>query len=135
MKVVFQALLISALGLGSVSAQGFAASCDTKSIKISGTYLTANCKNIFGQVTCGKLDLNGCLKNDGGRLALDSTGAGPHFGDKCVQCSNDPATSGLLTSGPTLLHCKCNPGTGAAQANWPTTTFDIGMCLADHRVP
>jgi len=76
MKIVTQALLLSSLGLGSVAAQGFAASCDPKSIKIRGTYLTANCKNIFGQVNCDKLDLSGCLKNEGGRLALDLNGAG-----------------------------------------------------------
>jgi hypothetical protein len=49
----------------------------------------------------------------------------PHFGDQCIACSNDKTTSGVLIDGPTLLHCQCDPKTGAAQANWPTAIFDV----------
>jgi hypothetical protein len=45
--------------------------------------------------------------------------------DECFGCSNEKTTSGLLIDGPTLLHCQCDPKTGAAKANWPTAVFDI----------
>jgi hypothetical protein len=75
MKSVFS-LAVLALGATGVLAANFSGSCETSSIKVSGRTLTANCKNIFGQLKCSKLDLNRCLKNNYGRLAADPTGAG-----------------------------------------------------------
>jgi hypothetical protein len=71
-------LSVLVLGLGATGALGanFVDSCDAKSVKVNGRTLTANCKNIFGQLKCSKLDLNRCLKNVYGRLQADPTGAG-----------------------------------------------------------
>ena len=50
----------------------------------------------------------------------------PSFGDQCIECSNGETTEGLLLGGgTTLMHCKCNPGTGAAQSSWPTAFIDL----------
>ena len=75
MKSVFCAL---AFGLGAMAAiaSDFVGSCDASTLKLSGKILTGNCKNIFGQLTCSKLDLNRCLKNNYGRLQEDPLGAG-----------------------------------------------------------
>lgn len=69
-------LVVLGLGATGALAANFSGSCETGSIKVSGRTLTANCKNIFGQLKCSKLDLNRCLKNNYGRLAADPTGAG-----------------------------------------------------------
>jgi glutamyl-tRNA reductase len=71
-------LSILVLGLGATGAlaANFLGSCDANSVKVSGRTLTANCKNIFGQLKCSKLDLNRCLKNNYGRLQEDPSGAG-----------------------------------------------------------
>jgi len=57
----------------------------------------------------------------------------PHLADQCINCSNGVTTSGLIIgdddSPPTLLHCQCNPGTGAAQDSWPTAIFDISELI------
>ncbi|AEO63132.1 uncharacterized protein THITE_2043158 [Thermothielavioides terrestris NRRL 8126] len=120
---------LGATGALAATAANFLGSCDANSIKVSGRTLTANCKDIFGQSKCSKLDLNRCIKNNYGSLEADPTGAGPHLGDQCVQCSNSPQTTGFIVNGgPTLMHCQCNPGTGAAQANWPTAMFDLSQC-------
>ena len=75
MKSVLSVLV---LGLGATGALGanFVGSCDANSAKVSGKTLTANCKNIFGQLKCSKLDLNRCLKNSYGTLQADASGAG-----------------------------------------------------------
>lgn len=129
MRGAVHTLLSSALAASLVLADNFVASCDADSVKISGRYLTANCKDVFNNLQCSKLDLNQCLKNSYGSLQADPTGDGPHFGDQCITCSNDATTSGLLISGPTLLHCQCDPHTGAAQVNWPTAIFDINTIV------
>jgi hypothetical protein len=52
----------------------------------------------------------------------------PHL-DQCINCTNTKPTTGLVTgidAGPSLMYCQCNPGNGAAQANWPTAVFDLG---------
>jgi glutamyl-tRNA reductase len=71
-------LSVLVLGLGATGAfaANFLGSCDANSVKVSGRTLTANCKNIFGQLKCSKLDLNRCLKNNYGRLQEDPSGAG-----------------------------------------------------------
>lgn len=53
----------------------------------------------------------------------------PHFGDQCFACSNDKTSSGFQIDNPTLLHCQCDPGTGAASYNWPTAVFDISTFM------
>ena len=87
-------------------------------------------------------------------LASDNTTASgltlkkrPHFGDQCINCTNTKPTGGLVVdAGPTVIYCKCNPGTGAAQADWPTAIFDISQWIprdplsfpcssADHSYP
>ncbi|KAK0636128.1 hypothetical protein B0T17DRAFT_612904 [Bombardia bombarda] len=111
-------------------AENFSGSCDASTIKITGKTLQANCKNIAGTLKCSKLNLNNCLKNTYGSLQEDPTSTGPHYGDQCINCSNAKPTDGLLLGyTPTLIHCQCNPGTGAAQASWPTTVFDINMIV------
>jgi hypothetical protein len=119
-----KSLLLLTLGATGGLAANFASSCD--SIKVDGRILQANCRNIFGQPTCSKLDLNNCLKNVGGKLEADPTGAGPHL-DQCIKCTNTKP-DGALTIGdpvPHLIYCQCNPGGGVAQANWPTAVFDL----------
>jgi hypothetical protein len=32
------------------------------------------------------------------------------------------------------MYCNCNPGTGAAQSNWPTAIFDLSQCPSLHSV-
>jgi len=151
MKGVLHLSFLSTIAVSQVLADNFVASCDANSVKITGRDLTANCKDIFGNLQCSKLDLNRCLKNTYGSLQEDPKGDGyveiiprydslvlqvamltgmvtrPHFGDQCISCSNEKTTSGVLISGPTLMHCQCDPKTGAAQANWPTAIFDISM--------
>ncbi|AEO56671.1 hypothetical protein MYCTH_2301832 [Thermothelomyces thermophilus ATCC 42464] len=118
--------LVLGLGASGALAANFADSCDAKSIKVSGKTLRANCKNIFGQSTCSKLNLNKCIKNVNGRLQADPSGAGPHFDDQCVKCTNSNPGNGLIIGEqPSIIYCKCNPGPGAAQADWPTAIFDL----------
>ncbi|EGS17541.1 uncharacterized protein CTHT_0068720 [Thermochaetoides thermophila DSM 1495] len=96
--------------------------------------LTANCRTTTGQYKCSKLDLNNCIKNSYGRLQEDPTGSGPHFGDpnQCLECSNNSPSNGLTIGiTPALLWCKCNPGTGAAQASWPTAIFDLNTVVTN----
>jgi hypothetical protein len=51
----------------------------------------------------------------------------PHL-DQCVECTNGKPDNGLIVdAGPTLMYCKCNPGTGAGQADWPTAIFDLSQ--------
>ncbi|KAK3936618.1 hypothetical protein QBC46DRAFT_321115 [Diplogelasinospora grovesii] len=123
-----------ALGLAAAAAtaaaDNFIGSCDADSVKIiSGKVLTANCRQISGPLRCSRLDLNRCLKNTYGSLQADPTGSGPHFGDQCVDCSNSKTNDGILINAPTLLHCACDPGTGAAQASWPTAIFGINTIV------
>ncbi|KAK4100204.1 hypothetical protein N658DRAFT_508142 [Parathielavia hyrcaniae] len=142
MKSVLSVLV---LGLGVTGALGanFISSCDEKSVNINGRTLTANCKNIFGQLKCSKLDLNRCLMNNYGRLQEDPTGAGreeqlwlttltdkPHIGNQCIKCTNGKADNGLIVDAPpSLKYCQCNPGTGAVQAIWPTAIFDLNTLV------
>ncbi|KAK3308347.1 uncharacterized protein B0T15DRAFT_524213 [Chaetomium strumarium] len=130
MKCIPPALIITlwltATAAGARAAN-FVASCDKDSIKVSGTTLTANCKTIFGQSRCSRLDLNRCLRNSYGTLQADPTGAGPHLRDQCIQCSNGKDGGFNVDGGPALIHCQCNPGTGAAQVNWPTAFFDTSQ--------
>ncbi|KAK0735363.1 hypothetical protein B0T21DRAFT_411996 [Apiosordaria backusii] len=125
---------LTALAVGfaipGATTDNFIGSCDASSVKVSGRVITANCKNILGQLKCSRLDLNKCIKNSYGRLQADPTGSAPGFGDQCIECSNGKTTDGLLLgNSPTLLHCKCNPGTGAAQANWPTAIIDLNTIV------
>lgn len=49
----------------------------------------------------------------------------PNIGDECYGCSNAKTTSGVLIDNPTLIHCQCDPKTGAARDSWPTAIFDM----------
>ncbi len=71
-------LSVLVLGLGATGALAseFVPSCDASTVKVVGKFLTGNCKNIFGQLKCSKLDLNKCIKNNYGRLQEDPLGAG-----------------------------------------------------------
>ncbi|KAK4246114.1 Cyanovirin-N [Corynascus novoguineensis] len=123
-------LLVLGLGATGALADNFTGSCDANSIKVSGKTLTAKCKNIFGQSKCSKLNLNKCIKNVYGRLQEDPTGAGPHYGDHCIECTNKVPDGGLIIGvEPSLIYCKCDPGTGAAKANWPTAIFDLNTIV------
>lgn len=70
------ALAAVALTTTGAMAANFVGSCDANSVKLSGRTLTANCRNIVGQMRCSRLDLNRCLKNSYGSLQADPTGAG-----------------------------------------------------------
>ncbi|KAL2131847.1 hypothetical protein VTI74DRAFT_4561 [Chaetomium olivicolor] len=123
-------ILVLGLAASGALAINFAASCDTNSIKVSGRTLTARGKNIWGQYTCSKLDLNRCIKNRYGTLQSDPAGAGPHIGDECINCTNGKPENGLaIDGGPSLMYCQCNPGTGAARENWPTAIFDLNTVV------
>ena len=51
----------------------------------------------------------------------------PHL-SQCVGCNNGKPENGLIVdAGPSLMYCNCNPGTGAAEANWPTAIFDLSQ--------
>lgn len=76
MKCFIKAIIVSALVVGPVVADNFFASCDANSVKMSGRYLTANCKDVVGILQCSKLDLNRCLKNVYGSLQADQNGDG-----------------------------------------------------------
>lgn len=76
MRSVINTLLVSALAASSVLADNFVASCDANSVKISGRYVTADCKDVFNNLQCSKLDLNKCLKNNYGSLQEDPKGDG-----------------------------------------------------------
>jgi hypothetical protein len=53
----------------------------------------------------------------------------PHIGDQCINCTNGKPENGLIVDAPpSLLYCQCNPGTGAARADWPTAIFDLSQC-------
>jgi len=69
-------ILVLGLGATGALAANFVGSCDAHSVKVSGRTLTANCKNIFGQLKCSKLDLTRCLKNVYGRLQADPDATG-----------------------------------------------------------
>ena len=130
-------LLTLVLAAGALAADGdFITSCDSTTIKVSGNILTAKCRDIIGTVSCSKLDLSKCLKNSYGTLTTDPIGVGPSYAakDQCVNCSNEKPTSGLVIGGgsPTLLHCQCNSGTGAAQVNWPTSFFDLNTLVSNN---
>ncbi|KAK0720267.1 hypothetical protein B0H67DRAFT_599805 [Lasiosphaeris hirsuta] len=133
MTLTLTTLFALALSATGALAEGdFIGTCDVTSIKISGKYLSSKCKNILGAEECTKLDLNNCLKNSYGQLEADPTAAGPHFTAKnqCVSCTNEQPKTGFVIGGgggATLLHCLCNPGTGAAQASWPTAYFDLSQ--------
>lgn len=107
----------------------FLASCNPDSVKISGTIMTASCGTLSGDVVCSKLNIGQCLKNVYGSIQNDPKREGPSISDQCFNCSNDKQTGGILVSGPSLLHCQCNPGTGAARPNWPTAIFDINTMI------
>ncbi|KAH6626715.1 hypothetical protein B0J18DRAFT_455891 [Chaetomium sp. MPI-SDFR-AT-0129] len=128
MKLTVSALALS-LGASGVLASNFVASCKESTIKVSGRTLTASCKNIFGNYNCSHLNLNTCLKNRYGSLQADPDGTGPHL-DQCINCTNEePDTGVIVDGGPSLLYCQCDPGTGAAQANWPTAIFDLNTIV------
>ncbi|KAK4223521.1 Cyanovirin-N [Podospora fimiseda] len=113
-------------------ADDFLSSCDASSVRLlsSGRILTATCRNILGQPKCSRLDLSRCIKNSYGRLEADASASGPFFLDQCIECGNGPTTDGLLVGGgTTLLHCRCNPGTGAGQAGWPTAFIDLNTLV------
>ncbi|KAL2268927.1 hypothetical protein VTJ83DRAFT_3773 [Remersonia thermophila] len=127
------ALSLLLLGIGAFQgamAANFISSCDASSVKVNGRTLQANCRNIFGQLTCSKLDLTKCLKNVSGSLQADPTGAGPHL-DQCVKCTNGKPDGALVIGDPVpqLLYCQCNPGGGVAQSNWPTAAFDLNTIV------
>ncbi|KAK3359478.1 hypothetical protein B0T25DRAFT_514995 [Lasiosphaeria hispida] len=137
MKLTLTTLLTLALSATGGMAEGeFTGTCDVTSIKVSGKYLTAKCKNILGAEKCTTLDLNNCLKNSYGQLQADPTAAGPHFTAKnqCVSCTNEQPKTGFVIGGggATLLHCLCNPGTGAEQASWPTAYFDLNTVVENN---
>jgi hypothetical protein len=53
----------------------------------------------------------------------------PHIGDQCINCTNGKPENGLIVDAPpSLIYCQCNPGTGAARADWPTAIFDLSQC-------
>ncbi|KAK0727527.1 hypothetical protein B0T26DRAFT_747839 [Lasiosphaeria miniovina] len=115
---------------GSGMTENFIGSCDASTVQVSGRILTASCRNIFGALRCSRLDLGQCLKNTYGSLQADPAGTGPHFGDQCVECSNSKTLGGiLLGDNPSLVHCQCDPGTGASQASWPTAIFDLNTVV------
>lgn len=77
MKLTLTCLLTAAVYVAGAIAEGeFLNTCDIKSVKVSGKTLTAKCKNILGQEKCNKLELNKCLKNLYGTIAVDPVGAG-----------------------------------------------------------
>ncbi|KAL2152291.1 hypothetical protein VTH82DRAFT_5475 [Thermothelomyces myriococcoides] len=126
-------VLVLGLGASAALAANFSNSCDAASIKVSGNILTATCSTIFGQPKCSKLDLDKCIKNEGGTLRADPSGTGPHLGDQCVECTNDQLDDGSVIGGqPSFISCKCNPGTGAAQVDWPTAIFDLNTIVDNH---
>lgn len=70
------AKLVACVLASGVAADNFIASCNSDSVKISGKYVTANCKTITGQLKCTRLDLSNCLKNNYGSLQDDPSGKG-----------------------------------------------------------
>lgn len=77
MNLTLASLLTAVLFATGALAEGeFLNTCDVKSVKVSGKTLTAKCKNILGQEKCNKLELNKCIKNLYGTLAVDPIGAG-----------------------------------------------------------
>ena len=48
----------------------------------------------------------------------------PHL-DQCINCSNSKDNGFFIAGGPSLVQCQCNPGTGVAQASWPTAFIDL----------
>ncbi|KAK4169042.1 Cyanovirin-N [Cladorrhinum sp. PSN259] len=126
----FTHVSLALLAAPAALADNFVTSCDSASVKVSGRTITANCRNILGQLKCSRLDLSRCVKNQYGRLQADPNASGPFFSDECIDCSNDATTDGLLLGGgTTLMHCKCNPGTGAGQASWPTAFIDLNTLV------
>ncbi|KAK0652804.1 hypothetical protein B0T16DRAFT_388006 [Cercophora newfieldiana] len=134
MKPTLASLLAAVLFIAGALAEGeFLNTCDIKSVKVSGKTLTAKCKNILGQEKCNKLELNKCLKNLYGTLAVDPIGAGPSFIDpnQCVSCSNEKP-AGVSGWSQSILRCRCNPGTGGSNANWPTSHFDLDTLVSNN---
>jgi hypothetical protein len=65
---------------------------------------------------------------------LTNANDSPHL-SQCVGCTNGKPENGLIVdAGPSLMYCNCNPGTGAAQSNWPTAIFDLSQCPSLHSV-
>ena len=120
------------------AAQSFTTSCKLDTVKVDGRWLTAECNNILRTASrCTKLDLNNCLKNNFGRLEDDVFGTGPHYADKnqCVNCTNKKPSGGFIIGNgntATQMTCQCNPGTGVAQANWPTAVIDLDVIVTNN---
>jgi hypothetical protein len=134
MKFTVTSLLTAALCVAGAVAEGeFLNTCDVKSVKVVGKTLTAKCRNILNLEKCNKLDLNKCLKNLFGTLAVDPIGAGPSFTDRnqCVNCSNEKP-AGVANWSNSILRCKCNPGTGVPEAQWPTSHFDLDTLVSNN---
>lgn len=75
MKITIASALLLA-SAGPALAANFFASCVADSVSVSGPTLTAKCRSITGKLTCTKLDLNNCLRNQYGSLQADETGSG-----------------------------------------------------------
>lgn len=129
MRAILPTVSLLATLLHGVNGDNFLASCNPASVKISGSgsgiIVQATCRSITGEVFCSRLNIGQCLKNIYGSIQDDPNREGPSITEQCINCSNDKPTSGILISGPSLLHCQCNPGTGVAMQNWPTAIFDI----------
>ena len=69
-------VLLAACAAPIVLADGFLSSCDSNTIEIDGTILTAYCTNIVKDMTCSRLDLGRCLRNDYGSIQDDPVGEG-----------------------------------------------------------
>lgn len=66
-----------AFAAGVLAADGeFITTCDANTLKVTGSTLTAQCRDILGTVSCSRLDLSKCLKNSYGNLSTDPVGAG-----------------------------------------------------------
>lgn len=77
MRLLVPGLFIATLAAARPAlADNFSASCDTDSIVIAGTIVTATCKTLVGGKRCSKLDLNQCLKNTYGAIQDDPDGKG-----------------------------------------------------------
>jgi len=75
-----------AFAAGALAADGeFITTCDANTLKVTGSILTAQCRDILGTVSCSRLDLAKCLKNSYGTLSTDPVGAGYVFTNECKQ--------------------------------------------------
>jgi len=127
-RLLVQLVAASQVALAKIAID-FGDYCESNTITVSGTILSASCRDITGSYVCTTLDLNTCIKNVGGSLQADPSSSGPHFGSSCINCSNAATTSGILEDEPTLLHCQCNPGTGVSQSSWPTAIIDLNTVV------